>query len=185
MPRPRKSGQVPSAKKQATSPVKAQSQSSDIGFWLFLGCLVISASLFFRGGSLPFGGPTPGPDDENRQVVPDGKKVDLKQAYIVRVYESAEMPSWLTVNVRDDSFWKDFVAEKFGSTDRLLSLDPMQGDKPNPDAAAFIEAAKKRGLSPPFWLVANDSSGTVVVAGSLSESETTAKIREKILKVAK
>lgn len=195
MPRPSTNRSV----KAVVEPAKAKSAKvvkqvepqakSDIGFWLFLGCLVIAASLFFRGGSLPFGNDNPPkPDDDKRQVEPDDKKgsakYDLTKTFLVRVYETADMPPWLVVNIRNDLFWKDFVAEKFGSIDKILTFDPKQGAIDNPEAASYIAAAEKRGFKPPFWLHATDS-GDLIQAGVMSESEGVEQIKAKIIGVSK
>ena len=194
MPRPsakraaKPSGEVVKTKTAKDAKSVEPQAKSDMGFWLFLGCLVIAASLFFRGGNLPFGNDNPpGPDDGKEQVEPDDKKGsakgDLSKTYVVRVYESGDMPPWLVVNVRNDLFWKDFFAEKLGGIDKLLSFDPKQ-DSENPEAASYIAAAAKKGVSPPFWLHATDS-GDLIQCGPMSESEGVEQIKAKILGVGK
>lgn len=191
MPRP----SAKKASKPATVSVKAKAvkqlepqAKSDAGLWLFMGCLVIAAALFFRGGSLPFGDNNPpGPDDGQEQIVPYDKKgsqkYDLSKTYLVRVYETADMPPWLVVNVRNDLFWKDFVKEKLGSTDKLVTFDPKQ-DVDNPEAMTYMNAAAKKGLSPPFWLHATDG-GDLIQCGPMSEAEGCDQIKAKILGVGK
>ena len=179
----------PSTKRNLNTPVVVQQPEikspttprNDMVFWIFLGCLVLAGALFFRGGNGSF---------FHRESNPDGQvspafRVDLKQAYLVRVYETADMPSWLVVNVRDDTLWKDFVADKFGSIDKLLTFDPKQGGVSNPDAEPYVKAAAKRGINPPFWLIAKDSGGEVVHVGSISESENSESIKKKIMQAAK
>jgi hypothetical protein len=60
--------------------------------------------------------------------------------------ESDKMPVWLVKLMDEDGFWDKWLPEQGMS---YYTVDPTSNPK---DAESFLEAAKKRNVSPPCWL---------------------------------
>lgn len=109
------------------------------------------------------------PDDDKKQ--PDEEKVDLKQSYLIRVYETEadKQAAWLVNLLNDDSLWVDWLKSK---EMRLYTFDAES----NPEQAkSFVEAAKDHGVNEPFLM--HCKSGKVLGVIPFEESLTSEKIK--------
>lgn len=133
---------------------------------LFFVALLIFGAFFVYHKIVPNGPPS---DDDTVIVDPidNDEAVQLKDSYIVRVYESEaeETPTWMIKLLDADSFWFDWLNEQ-GM--QYATIDPGS-DKEK--ATTFLAAAKKRGIEPPFFLHAA-KGGNVLSVTPFTESLT-------------
>lgn len=125
--------------------------------------LVITGSLLwgmFRFVPLPHDNTDPSP------IPSPNDKVVLADTYIVRMYEteSDKMPVWLVKLMDEDAFWNKWIPEQGMS---YYTIDPTSNPK---DAESFLEAAKKRNISPPCWLHCK-KGGVVLSATAFKQTD--------------
>jgi len=140
---------------------------------VFVLLFIFSFSLVRKSRVLPDGNDVVVIDEDEQQV-------DLKDSYIVRLYETEadKQPVWLVQLLDNDSFWIDWISSQ---EMRYFTLDPgSQVDQ----SQSFMEVAKKRNLKLPLWMhVAK--GGKVISAKAFEESTTVEEIKKIVQRKGK
>lgn len=157
--------------------------------WVMIG--IVCFLLFqFANNGWPFNQPDSNrqPDNQEQIVEPDdpapkpepSDKLEAKDSFIARVYETEadKAPAWLVNQIQNDKFWHSWVKAEKG-----ITLETA--DKDLAAAKTFVEAAKKRGIDPPFWIHGVTGKGIVLSVTPFSESLTEEDWKKIILKSVK
>jgi len=167
-------------KKRGSQRSVASSENNTSSIVALFGICVLLGFLFVNG--CPRVNPTPNPTDDTVIVEPDkdGSNIVLADTYLVRVYETEtqNMPASMVKMLNDDAFWIEwFNNQKM----RYFTFDPTS----NPEqAVSFISAAKKRNISPPFYMHVR-KGGAVLSVAPIKADTTSADIKKTILLKAK